>query len=154
MKHTFLCIWFNWNDFFFVISIFKHKLMYFCWYIIKFIIGIITCSNIGMRLRATDYFFNIAYRFIKHSGEENASANEHAFRIVEKTWGKDRLNKHCYKKTAVNYKSEVWFVGSNFIFKFRINCWCGLICNFIFNRTIWINRCVLNWNNYIPFIFK
>ena len=25
---------------------------------------------------------------------------EHAFRIVEKTWGKDRLNKDCYKKGA------------------------------------------------------
>ena len=52
-----------------------------------------------MRLRATDYFFNIAYRFIKHSGEENASANKYD------TYASN--NKHCYKKTAVNYKSEV-----------------------------------------------
>ena len=25
---------------------------------------------------------------------------EHAFRLIEKRWGKDRLNKDCYKKGA------------------------------------------------------
>ncbi|MGV8828132.1 MAG: [Fe-Fe] hydrogenase large subunit C-terminal domain-containing protein [Breznakibacter sp.] len=41
--------------------------------------------------------------FIQRMMEKNRKlSNEHAFRIIEKTWGKDRLDKDCYKKGAKN----------------------------------------------------
>ena len=39
--------------------------------------------------------------FMQRNMEKHGKLDqEHAFRIVEKTWGKDRLNKDCYKKGA------------------------------------------------------
>lgn len=39
--------------------------------------------------------------FMQRNMEKHGKLDqEHAFRLVEKTWGKDRLNKDCYKKGA------------------------------------------------------
>lgn len=39
--------------------------------------------------------------FMQRNMEKHGKLDkEHAFRLIEKTWGKDRLNKDCYKKGA------------------------------------------------------
>ena len=39
--------------------------------------------------------------FMQRNMEKHGKLDkEHALRLIEKTWGKDRLNKDCYKKGA------------------------------------------------------
>lgn len=63
------------------------------------------CGSPNCQSLAEDVVRNEAYLsnciFIQRMMEKNRKlSNEHAFRIIEKTWGKDRLDKDCNKKGA------------------------------------------------------
>ncbi len=65
------------------------------------------CGSPNCQSLAEDVVRNEAYLsncvFIQRMMEKNRKlSNEHAFRIIEKTWGKSRLDKDCYKKGAKN----------------------------------------------------
>ncbi len=65
------------------------------------------CGSPNCQSLAEDVVRNEAYLsncvFIQRMMEKNQKlSNEHAFRIIEKTWGKSRLDKDCYKKGAKN----------------------------------------------------
>lgn len=65
------------------------------------------CGSPNCQSLAEDVVRNEAFLsncvFIQRMMEKHRRlSNEHAFRIIEKTWGKDRLDKDCYKKGAKN----------------------------------------------------
>lgn len=65
------------------------------------------CGSPNCQSLAEDVVRNEAFLsncvFIQRMMEKHRRlSNEHAFRIIEKTWGKARLDKDCYKKGAKN----------------------------------------------------
>lgn len=58
------------------------------------------CQNLAEDIVRKEAQFSDCIFMQRNMEKHGKLDKEHAFRLIEKTWGKDRLNKDCYKKGA------------------------------------------------------